>query len=504
MPQIDNLARESASSPDLKGGKGTVREKREKQESTLPLELEEIRSEVNFLLFPFFALNRYEVRQRLETEFRAVVTRDGEKLEILWNVSANPKYGYPGPLDKKVHKAIEQIIDEQGFPIRNPISFTFYDLCRRLEIPDSGKNIRNIKQALKRIKTASIESREAFYSKSEERWIEDVFSLYERVIFKGEKLPDGRIADKNYIFLGSWYLQSLNARYVKPLDFNYYKRLKSSVSQRLYELLGVKFFGAIKSNRPYVRYKYSTLCQLLPLTRQYYPSYVRRQLEPAHEELKRTGFLAKVSWRKIAGSPRERDWYIYYYPGPRAKEEIERFSTTIPEIAQAQAELDTRGELPAGDAPEETELANLTPQQEELVAGLVARGVTKAVAEELVQSYEEERIKGWLDAIPYVKAKDKAAYLVKAIREGWELPEAYKRAQRKRELEEQRRRAEEEERRLQEEELKQWAAKPLEEKVQEALERWLMLERALGRQPTEEEIAAKREELIEYYSSKSN
>jgi hypothetical protein len=468
---------------------------REPEKHLLPLE--ELRSEVNLLLFPFFALNRCEVRRKRETEFRAIVTREGRRLEILWNVSANPKYGYPGPLDKKVHKAIEQIINEQGLPVRNPVPFTFYDLCKRLGLPDSGKNIRNIKQALKRVKAATIESRGAFYSKSEAKWIEDVFSLYERVIFKGERLPDGTIADKNYIYLGSWYIQSINAQYVKPLDFGYYKSLESSIAQRLYELLGVKFFGAIRGNRTYVRYKYSTLCQLLPLTRQTYPSYVKRQLEGAHQELIRTGFLSKVVWRSL--DDEEKDWFIHYYPGPRAKEEVERFTASL---LPAGGEATLGRELSCMDEGMEFQaLPALTQEQKKLVESLIAKGVTKFVAEELVRGYDQEHIKSWLAAIGHVKAEDRAAYLVKAIREGWALPEAYKRALRKRELEEQRRQAEEAERRKREEELKKWAVKPLEEKVQEALERWLMIEKAFNRQPSEEAIAAKREELIKYYQS---
>jgi hypothetical protein len=149
-------------------------------------------------------------------------------------------------------------------------------------------------------------------------------------------------------------------------------------------------------------------------------------------------------------------------------------------------------------------LPSLTQTQKELVDGLIARGVTKLVAEELVRNHDEEHIKSWLAAVPHVKAKDRAAYLVKAIREGWELPEAYKRALRQQELEEEQRRAEEEEQRKREEELRRWAAKPLEEKVEEALERWLMLEETLRRRPTEEQIAAKREELWKEFSRKDS
>jgi len=63
-----------------------------------------IRSEVNFLLLPFFALDDKEVRLRKELEFCIATERDGKRIEIKWSVSANSKFGYPGPFDKKVHK----------------------------------------------------------------------------------------------------------------------------------------------------------------------------------------------------------------------------------------------------------------------------------------------------------------------------------------------------------------------------------------------------------------
>ena len=66
-----------------------------------------INSEVNLLVFPFFALERKNIK--LETEYREVVKRGDKKIEIIWNVSANAKYGYPGLFDREVHKAIEQL-----------------------------------------------------------------------------------------------------------------------------------------------------------------------------------------------------------------------------------------------------------------------------------------------------------------------------------------------------------------------------------------------------------
>jgi len=302
----------------------------EASEEVLP---EIIKSEVNLLIFPFFALNNREVCERMETEFRAQVERDGKRVEIIWNVSANPKYGYPGPFDKKLHKAIEQIISEMDPPIQNPIPFSLYDLCRKVGTGVGGRQYQGIKEIMERIVATTIKSRGAFYHKGRRRWIDDTFHLYDRVIFKGEELPDGTVAEKNYLYLSSWYLESINSFYLKPVDFDYYKSLKSTIAQRLYELLGVKFYRILQEGLKSLRYRYSTLCQLLPIARQKYLSKAKGRLEPAHQELKRTGFLKRVMWQP---APDAGDWFIYYYPGPRAEEEAGRYQ--LPEDVIALAE----------------------------------------------------------------------------------------------------------------------------------------------------------------------
>ncbi|MBS3793044.1 replication initiator protein A [Candidatus Bipolaricaulota bacterium] len=285
--------------------------------------LEELRSEVNLLTYPFFALTSKDVFKRGKTEFKAELKRNGQKFKIFWKVSANQEYGYPGPLAKKVHKAIEQVIEENGFPAKNPIQFSIYELCKKMNISLGGRQYDRIRSALKKIQFTAIESENAFYHKGRKKWITKTFTLYEAVIFKGEELDNGEIAESNYLYLNDLYLNSINSRYLKPLNFEYYKSLETNIARRLYELLGVKFYGIYKSNQPFIRYKYSTLCQLLPLHKQKYLSKAKHILEPAHKELKETNFLEKVNWSDIEG--KEKDWYIYYLPGGRAEDEIEEF-----------------------------------------------------------------------------------------------------------------------------------------------------------------------------------
>jgi hypothetical protein len=264
-----------------------VEEKEKKQ--TPPSEI--VRSEVNLLNLPFFALSTKGLENMTKTEYRSTIQREDKKLEILWKVSSNPEYGYPGPFDKKVYKAIEHIVSELRSPIQNPIRIgSLYNLIKLTGLKsDPGWAYRQIESALDRMVATTIESSGTFYNKSRSEWIKDKFHLYDRVVLKGKKFPNGEIADSNYLFLNSWYLESLNARYVKPIDWSYYCSLRNSISCRLYELLGIKFYGV--GSQGFIRYKYSTLCQLLPITRQQYLSKAKEILNPSHEELRRTAFL---------------------------------------------------------------------------------------------------------------------------------------------------------------------------------------------------------------------
>lgn len=281
-----------------------------------------INTEVNLLIFPFFVLERKS--KKLEIEYKDIVKRGNKKIEIIWNVSANTKYGYPGLFDREVHKVIEQIISEilkKDGEIKNPISFSIYNLCNRMGITTSGgKNYRKAKEALERIRMTGIKSEGAFYHKGKKEWISKVFGLYDSIIFRGEKLEDGSIAEKNLLYLGNIYLQSLNSFNIKPIDYTYWRSLESKIASRLYEILGIKFYGIRNKKEGFIRYKYSTLCQLLPVTPHEYISSAKRQLNSGNNELRDTGFISKFDWSENGNG----DWLIYYWPGERAKEEMKR------------------------------------------------------------------------------------------------------------------------------------------------------------------------------------
>ena len=278
-----------------------------------------LRSEVNTLIYPCFFLSKGKTVDVIETH---TVRRQGDQtFEALWRVTPHPAAGRPGPFAHRVHRAIEQLVTEKGLPATNPICFSIHNLCRRMGIAAGGTEYRNVKQALTAIRGTQLQSKGMFYSKAQSRYIDEVFSLYDRIIFTGERLADGTLTEKNLLFLGTWYLESLNSLYVKPLDYGYYLKLHTPISRRLYELLGVKFYGVIGNPEPLIRYRYSTLCHLLPVKRYYYRSRLTQQLDAAHKELTQSGFIKTP---QVIGIPHKRDWYLIYRPGEKATQEIRR------------------------------------------------------------------------------------------------------------------------------------------------------------------------------------
>jgi len=400
-----------------------------------------INSEVNLLVFPFFVLERKS--KKLETEYKDIVKRGGQKIKIVWNVSANPKYGYPGPFDREVHKAIEQIISEilrEKGKIKNPIPFSLYDLCNRMGITSAGgDNYQRIKKALEKIRATTIKSEGALYQKKEKKWISKVFGIYDGVTFRGEQLEDGTIAEKNLLYLGDIYLQSLNSFYVKPIDYNYLRNLKSKIASRLYEILGVKFYGLRNKRENFICYRYSKLCQLLPVTTHKYISLAKQQLDPGNNELRDTGFILKYEWSENGNN----DWLIRYWPGERAKEEIKR--------AKIKSINNRTGEYLPG--PKEGAI-KYSKEQVNLVNKLLELNVSKITAENLIKNNDQGLIEKWIEAINYSNAGDKAAYLVKAIRENWQVPEEYLRKKREKQQKEEEKKTEYNKIKLQEEENK--------------------------------------------------
>ena len=402
-------------------------EEREKEEQdNLPLSV--IKIDVNLSRLPFFALHCQRLKDELEKEWRFSEIRDGKRLDLLWRVMAIPRYGYPGFFAKKVHRAIEYLLTKKGFPVPEHLDFSFHEIEEVLELEHSGRVYNDIKQAIMSITFAGIESRGTFcyLENGEKKYVHDTFHFYERAVFTGEKLPDGTMTDKNRIYFSDWYLKSLNSLYIKPLDFKYWKSLRSSVAGRLYEYISYTSFAT--KCRPF-SIKYHRLCELLPITPQPYFSKAKYCLKGPHKELIQTGFLKRVIWRESKTESKE--WVVVYHFGERAKQELQRGfqdDRDYPDIlavetAEVLPEIEEELQEKSKPAQEAKELPHLAFELHE-------RGITKSTAINLTRLFPEEYIEEKIKMFDYLRktrshliSRNPAGWLRSAIEEDYELEE---------------------------------------------------------------------------------
>lgn len=281
-------------------------------------------AEANFTRLPFALVNDKDIRTARQILIDVTV-RSGEGMQRkLWKVTPGAS-GMPGPFDHAVFRAIERFaLDStirRGNPLRGPVFFHLKTLIELLGLYYNSKNIRFISNAFDRLQELSIEDVDflrraragAVRKSGRGKGARGKIHLVDRIKAAGQMIRDGSsvaVAGTYAVTFGREYEDSVNARYVRPLDWDLWIDLKRPIARRLVELLDMDFYGL--RNGPHVAYEYSEICQLLPCKVQRFLSLAKNVLDPAHEELTNFGYL---SYEWDSGSKNR--WRILYKPGPR-------------------------------------------------------------------------------------------------------------------------------------------------------------------------------------------
>jgi hypothetical protein len=255
--------------------------------------------ESNLLRFPFFALHTKGLREIDFKEVRGTRVEGGRTQEFTFRVSRNTDHVYPGPLSRKAHFALLSLLRRQGYPFRNPVSFTWRELAREMQVAYSGATtISRLKDALLSTLGAMIKSSYALKAGDSRQSLpmrERGYGLYAECLFTNDPLPDGTLADSNQVTLADWYLSNLNSLYAAPIDYPLWNRLNegSPLASRLYEFLLFSFAVGIDT----FTISYPKLCQFLPAKVEVYASKAKEQLGPALELLVGECVLSGAHWK---------------------------------------------------------------------------------------------------------------------------------------------------------------------------------------------------------------
>jgi len=357
------------------------------------------------------------------------INRKNKKGEtkLLWEVSANKKYGEPRQLAYRLDTLIiNHRLDKLGKPFPEIIMIgSLRSIARELGLKENDTD--RIKKSLYQNATTTITAKLEYKANDGSiQSLDAVFSRYTLLIL-GQQLPDGKKADAVYLILNRYYREVLNNSPTRPIDYDYLKKLSSSPSaQRFYEYLSYRVYAALKNNSPYARIRYSEYCTFAPQVRQYNKKRMQQQMSKIHRPHIEDNYIEKkVNYRETTDDDGNLDWSLTYTINRRAKAQFKTFSkkqkSREPQLSLTPLLEQTAPSTRAG----------------ELVKELAQLGVTESVAEDLVHNSAESAIRLWIEAIHYIKAEDKAAAIVSAIKGNWQPPSSYFKAKAEKEKEEQ-------------------------------------------------------------------
>ncbi len=360
--------------------------------------------EMNLAEFPFTLLADRQPDGVESIQFSDTIRgKGGEAVERTWIVTGGEEFGLPVASDEQVYVALMEVTREQNYANR-VIHLTRYDLIHRLGWPDKGGSYRRLKAALDRLLGVTITAKQAFWDKSRQSYVDvgfhiiDDYALYSELRGRKASGPD-RPLPRSYIAWNEVIFASFRAGNIKQLDTGFYFGLRSAVSRRLFRYLDKKRLDG----KPAFRIDLRKLgFEKLGMSRNYYPSHIKQELDRAHRELIAHGFLAG---------------FEYYRPGRDVGERVKYWFPT------------TSRTVPTGP-------------QADLLDQLTDIGITASVARRLLTQNADE-VARQLEYLPYRDPNDPPAMLVEAVRNSWAAPASYLKTQA---AEGQARRAAEEER----------------------------------------------------------
>jgi len=346
--------------------------------------------EMNLAEFPFALLSDRQPDGVESIQFSDTIRgKDGESVERSWIVTGGEEFGLPVASDEQVYVALMEVTREQDYADR-VIHLTRYELIHRLGWPDKGGSYHRLKAALDRLLGVTITAKQAFWDKARQSYVDVGFHIIDDYAFYNE--PRGRKPSRphravpcSYVAWNEVIFASFQAGNIKQLDTGFYFGLRSAVSRRLFRYLDKKRLDG----KPAFRIDLRKLgFEKLGMSRNYYPSHIKQELERAHQELIAYGFLAG---------------FEYYRPGRDVGERVKYwFPTTSSRVS--------------------------TGHQTQLLDQLTDLGVTASVARRLLAQSADE-VARQVEYLPYRDPNDPPAMIVEAIRNDWAPPASYLKAQ---------------------------------------------------------------------------
>ena len=372
-----------------------------KQRRQKNLSQSEGRDELNLAEFPIASLSSRPNKnlKTLHFEDRIWDKSRGARITRQLTISASDKYGLPTALDDEVILGLIQLSREDAFQSRR-VFFSRYRLIRLLGWRNEGKSYTRLETSLKRWIGVAFYYENAWWDKTKQSWVDESFHILERLSMYDRRRRSQRVADSEpALSMFSWnevVFRSFRSGYLKQIDMELFRRLKSPIAKRLYRLLDKRFYH--KARWEFDLREFA--CEHVGLSRNYDIGGLKRKLRPAIAELELTGYLKRTDPESRFQRVGRGRWQVSFVKG------------TTPRCLSKRREA-------SGDVK----------------AKLLEHGVNLVTAERLVADHSTEEIQKQIEVFDWLLGhgnhrapRNPAGYLVQSIRNGYDIPKGFSEA----------------------------------------------------------------------------
>lgn len=355
------------------------------------------RDELNFAEFPLASLSTSLPKTQKTLEFTDEIFDKAQNRRITrrLTITASDKYGLPTAADDEVILGLIQLTGKANFADRR-VFFTRYELLKLLGWPDEARNYKRLERSLNRWLGVTLYYDKSWWSREEQSWVNEGFHILDHVQIldrerRRERAKKGDLAGKSSFVWNEIVFGSFKAGYLKQIDFEFYKRLESSVSKRMYRFLDKRFY---RQQRLEFELR-AFACEHIGLSKSYHNGELKRVLSSAIAELEEEGFLKKLPADERFVRRAKGEWSSVFI---RAAKQVFKAPTDEPELVKA----------------------------------LVGRGVNRSSAYAITVETDEAKIREKIAVFDWLKArgdarvrKSPAGFLYRSITEDFSLPADY-------------------------------------------------------------------------------
>jgi hypothetical protein len=347
-------------------------------------------------------------RSRQESEKVITITEKGVERRV--TILAGGNLGLPITQDQDYWLALMKLVSEhvqRVGKLENPFQFTTAELIKVLGQVHGGKNYQAVLEWADVMTFTGIKG--GVYDSANKQWIVDRTHALHRFVCAGKELPNGKIADKNYIWFSDWQLDNINSGKLIPIELTTYIQLKTNIARNLVPHLQEWLFASQRDGR--FEKQYEDICRLLGLRIYRHLSEIERKLGPSLDELVAHGYLSQWAIEPMAKNQGYKlvMWHgAKYHTDRKSRQESKRLvdsesgeSSGRRRPRQQRLQLDSPAAAPVSPAPSAAPEPPAAPPpppppqkaavDEALLAELVNRGVGEGDARKVLAKVAPEQ-----------------------------------------------------------------------------------------------------------------